>query len=115
MSFGDTLRNLLEERDLSQKELALQLNMAPSTLSSYIQNSREPDFATLKLFASYFSVSTDYLLENPISLTSTPLETEMLRVFRSLSKEQQEICLEQCRVFVRSNHKAEKERWKKSS
>lgn len=115
MSFGDTLRNLLEERELTQKELASKLNMAPSTLSSYIQNAREPDFTTLKLFAAYFSVSTDYLLENPTSSTSTPLETEMLRIFRSLSKEQQEICVEQCRAFVRSNHRAEKERWKKSS
>lgn len=115
MSFGDTLRTLLEERELTQKELALQLNMAPSTLSSYIQNTREPDFATLKLLASYFSVSIDYLLENPLKYTSTPQETEMLRIFRSLSTEQQEICIEQCRAFVRSNYKSEKERWKKSS
>ena len=42
--FGDNLRTLIEERDITQKELARQLNIAPSTLGSYVQNVREPDF-----------------------------------------------------------------------
>ena len=115
MSFGDTLRSLLEERNLTQKELATQLNMAPSTLSSYVQNVREPDFDTLRLLASYFSVSTDYLLEVPARNIRTPQESEMLRIFRSLSVEQQEICIEQCRVFVKCNQNSKKGKWEKSS
>ena len=47
MSFGENLRSLIEERDMTQKELAIQLNIAPSTMGSYVQNTREPDFATL--------------------------------------------------------------------
>ena len=115
MSFGDTLRSLLEERNLTQKELATQLNMAPSTLSSYVQNVREPDFDTLRLLASYFSVSTDYLLEVPARNIRTPQESEMLRIFRSLSVAQQEICIEQCRVFVKCNQNSKKGKWEKSS
>lgn len=42
MSFGDNLRALIEERDITQKELAKKLNIAPSTLGSYVQNVREP-------------------------------------------------------------------------
>ena len=59
MSFGDNLRALIEERDITQKELAKKLNIAPSTLGSYVQNVREPDFATLKMFANFFDVSTE--------------------------------------------------------
>lgn len=62
MNFGDRLRILIDERGITQKELASQLNIAPSTVSSYVQNTREPDFATLKSLAIYFSVSIDYLL-----------------------------------------------------
>ena len=47
MSFGDNLRTLIEERNLTQKELAKQLNIAPSTMGSYVQNTREPDFCLL--------------------------------------------------------------------
>ena len=54
MNFGNKLRALIEERGITQKELASHLNIAPSTVSSYVQNTREPDFVTLKLIAKYF-------------------------------------------------------------
>lgn len=114
MSFGENLRTLLEERNMTQKELALQLNMAPSTIGSYVQNTREPDFSTLKLFASYFQVSIDYLLDNYTGKASSRQENELLRIFRSLSSEQKRICIEQCKVFLRINH-IEKELPGKSS
>ena len=105
MSFGEKLRTLIEERDMTQKELAINLNIAPSTLGSYVQNAREPDFATLKAIAEFFNVSVDYLLEKRQNKMYTPQEEELLRIFRSLEAEQRELCLEQCRVFVRLNHK----------
>jgi len=105
MSFGDNLRKLIEERNMTQKELATELNIAPSTIGSYVQNAREPDFATLKLLATYFDVSIDYLLDYPSRSTQTPQENEMLRIFRSLFSSQKEVCIEQCKVFVRMNHK----------
>ena len=103
MSFGNHLRILLDERKMTQKELATLLNIAPSTLGGYIQNTREPDFSTLKIIAEYFDVSIDYLLDYPFDKKTTLKEKEMLRIFRSLTDEQQSICLEQCKVFVRMN------------
>lgn len=108
MSFGQNLRTLIEERNMTQKELAAQLNIAPSTMGSYVQNTREPDFDTLKLLAKYFDVSTDYLLDYPAKEASTQQEAELLRVFRSLSPEQKDICIDQCKAFVRANHKNKK-------
>lgn len=114
MSFGDNLRVLIEEQGITQKELAAKLNVAPSTIGSYVQNVREPDFATLKAISKFFNVSIDYLLDNRTDKIATHMEAELLRIFRALELKQQEICLEQCRVFVRMNHK-EKENVKKSS
>lgn len=105
MSFGDNLRALLEERKLTQKELARQLNLAPSTMGSYVQNTREPDFDTLKTIAKYFDVSTDYLLDFTSNQTLSHQEDDLLRVFRSLTSTQKEICLEQCKAFVKVNYK----------
>lgn len=105
MSFGDNLRALLEERKLTQKELAKQLNLAPSTMGSYVQNTREPDFDTLKTIAKYFDVSTDYLLDFTSNQTLSHQEDDLLRVFRSLTSTQKEICLEQCKAFVKVNYK----------
>lgn len=104
MNFGSKLRTLIEERNITQKELSSQLNIAPSTVSSYVQNTREPDFATLKLLATYFDVSIDYLLDCKSGNTVSLLEDELLRVFRSLSDEEKVICIEQCKVFIRLRH-----------
>lgn len=114
MSFGNNLRTLIEERDMTQKELAIKLNIAPSTMGSYVQNVREPDFATLKAIAKFFNVSIDYLLDYNSGKTATHQESDLLRIFRTLPPDQQDICIEQCRVFVRMNNK-EKENSAKSS
>ena len=71
MDFGNTIKALIEEQDITQKELATALNVAPSTISSYVQNTREPDFVTLKLIAKYFDVSIDYLLDYRTQSTLT--------------------------------------------
>ena len=105
MSFGSNLRTLLEERDMTQKELATQLNIAPSTMGSYVQNIREPDFETLKSVARFFDVSIDYLLDHTSGNVSNHQEDELLRIFRTLPQEQKDICIEQCRVFLRMNCK----------
>ena len=49
MKFGDILRELLEEKELSQKQLAEDLNISASAVGNYVRNNREPDFETLKI------------------------------------------------------------------
>ena len=74
MPFCDTLRTLIDERGLTQKQLAKDLEIPVSTLGGYVQGISEPDFETLKLFAKYFNVSADYLLNIKIGNTQTHLE-----------------------------------------
>ena len=110
MNFGDVLRELLEDQKITQKQLAKDLNVAPSTLGNYIRNIREPDFEILKTFADYFDVSIDYLLDHKHkgkeSLTRE--EQTLLHIFRSLSIEQKEIYIEQGKVFMKQNNKTKK-------
>lgn len=101
MTFGDILRNLLDERGITQKNLAFDLSIAPSTIGGYVQNTSEPDFNTLKVLARYFNVSTDYLLDFEIVESSTRSEKELLRIFRTLTNEQQALFIEQGKAFIR--------------
>lgn len=112
MHFGDIVRNLLEERDITQRQLAERLNIAASTLGNYIRNVREPDFETLKKFAAFFHVSTDYLLDYRPAAEAARGEEELLRVYRSLPPEQRELLIEQGKLLHRMNRKKEE---KKSS
>lgn len=103
MTFSSNLRALIEERSLTQKTLANDLNIAPSTMGGYVQGTSEPDFEILNRIADYFQVSTDYLLGRPDIKTNDTAEIELLRVFRSLAPDQQSIYLEQGKAFLRIN------------
>ena len=103
MLFCDKLRLLIEERNLTQKQVAKDLNIAPSTMGGYVQGMSQPDFETLKRLATYFDVSTDYLLDVPEKTTNGYLQDELLRVFRSMTQEQKAIYVDQGKAFIRAN------------
>lgn len=105
MSFGNILRELINAQGITQKQLALNLNIAASTLGNYIQDSREPDFETLKRMADYFDVSVDYLLSHHSKKASNFTEDELLHILRSLTPEQQEIYIELGKAIMRLNKK----------
>jgi transcriptional regulator with XRE-family HTH domain len=108
MKFGDVLRNLLEERNITQKQLAKFLNVAPSTIGSYVLNNSEPDFIMLKQIARYFDTSIDYLLDYRTGYTATRQEDEILRLFRSLTEEQKIIITVQSKAIVQLNENGNK-------
>lgn len=61
--FAQRLRELREEKQITQKSLAEILGLSSrSTIANYEQNDREPDYETLIKIAKYFEVSLDYLL-----------------------------------------------------
>ena len=105
MKFAETLRQLIEEADISQKDLAHEINMSPSTLANYVQGSRSPDYETLMAIARHFNVTTDYLLGYELGEANDPKEMKLMQIFRSLTSEQREIIIEQGSAIVRLNRK----------
>lgn len=105
MTFSDKLRSLIEEKNMTQKQVANDLNIAPSTMGGYVQGSSEPDFETLKRLAVYFGVSTDYLLNIQDGKSQSSMEDELLRVFRSIPNEYQQFYIEQGKVFISNKQK----------
>ena len=105
MTFSETLRNLIEERNLTQKQIALDLSITQSTLGGYVQGTREPDFEILKLIARYFQVTTDYLLGYTVMPEVVSGENDLLRIYRSMDFEQRELYLEIGKVFLKNNRK----------
>lgn len=60
--FSLRLRELREEANLTQSELAERLGIGRATLSNYELGVRKPDIDVLNTIAEYFKVSTDYLI-----------------------------------------------------
>ena len=105
MNLGETLKKLLEQHNISQKELARDLFITPSTLGNYIQNTREPDYNTLIKLADYFHVTIDFLLGHITGDGLTQEETLLINTFRALTDEQKEFYLEQGKIFIKQNNK----------
>ena len=79
--------------------------IAASTIGGYVQGTSEPDFDTLKMLAEYFAVSADYMLNIHTGKDKNINESEVLRIYRSLTPEQQEIYIEQGKAMIKLNNK----------
>ncbi|HGI3102857.1 helix-turn-helix domain-containing protein [Streptococcus anginosus] len=56
------IRNLREDADLTQENIALLLNCSRSTYSRYEEGNRTIDICDLIKLADYYDVSLDYLV-----------------------------------------------------
>lgn len=101
MDFGVRLRELLELRNISQKELASAIKISPSTVGNYICGLRKPDYITLKAIASYFRVSVDFLLDMDAGYTTDEGEAKLVQIYRILSDPQRELLLDQAMLLIK--------------
>ena len=66
MIWNDRIKELREDKDLSQTKLAKDLNITQRAISYYERNERELPIEILIRYAQYFKVSLEYIcgLEN---------------------------------------------------
>lgn len=96
MTIGERIKNLREERDLKQKELAEALKISVSNISKYESNDMQPSIDVLKDIAKYFDVSSDYL----IGLTAEKRLNEFIKLDTTLQYLPEEY-LEDLNVFIK--------------
>lgn len=62
MSFSERLVLLRKERNLTQKQLAAEIELSELAIQHYESQRRKPAFDALISLADYFDVSLDYLV-----------------------------------------------------
>lgn len=76
-SLGEKIKELRQERDISQKTFAKNMNLTQANISRLETGEHTTTIENLVKIADYFKVSTDYLLgrvdefDNPIQERST--------------------------------------------
>lgn len=106
MSFGQRLKQLIRENHMTQRQLAGELSMAPTTLSGYANDCREPDLPTLIRFADYFQVSVDYLIgysDNPSRAEASHDQgaEQLLGYYEKLTPETRRLLLDEARLLIK--------------
>lgn len=71
--FGLRLKELREERGISQRELAEIIGISKGAVYYYESDGRAPDIVTLEKISDYFDISADYLLGRTNARTKKPL------------------------------------------
>lgn len=65
LTFGEKIKNLREDHDLTQGQLGKLINMTQRKIS-YIENNKyEPSIDDIRTFCLFFEVSADFLLDLP--------------------------------------------------
>lgn len=62
MSFGDILKKLRQDNNLTQEELAKKIDTSRSNIANYENNKNMPSVEILNKLSKLFNCSTDYLL-----------------------------------------------------
>lgn len=62
MTFKDVLYNLRSKRDISQAQLAKDLQVSPGLIGMYESGKRMPSVEVQEQLADYFNVTLDYLM-----------------------------------------------------
>lgn len=68
MTVKTRIKQLREQKGVTQLRMAMDLNMNQNSISRYENGSRQADYTALITIADYFNVSIDYILmrtDNP--------------------------------------------------
>ena len=61
---GKRLQSILTEKGMTQRELAVKMNISPQAISLWVNDKSDPDLENFKLLAEIMEVSADELLED---------------------------------------------------
>lgn len=91
-AFPSAMRELMNQRNTTQNELADYLQKSRQAISYYCDGSSSPDWETIVKIADYFNVSTEYLLgrtkdknRNPCAMDELGLSSQVVEWLKSLN------------------------------
>ena len=73
-NFGETLKKIRKQKDMTQEQLAEYLNISPQSVSKWETNLTLPDITMIPMLANIFDISSDTLLGIDINVKKERIE-----------------------------------------
>ena len=89
-NFGETLKKLRKQKEMTQEQLAEYVNVSPQSVSKWETNSTLPDITIIPVLANIFDVSADVLLGIDIAQKKERIEKIVKEAMDCLCKGQYE-------------------------
>ena len=112
MSFCEVVKNLRDEKGVTQREVARACGFTPTCICQLESGVRNPTGSTIKALADYFQVSADYLLErtddfgsiipkhSPTASALSDEERQLLEIFSRMDRAQKIKALGYCEGLI---------------
>lgn len=104
--FGDKLKELRKNKNMTQEDISKLCNVAKQTISNWESNITQPPFEVVTKLAQYFNVTTDYLLgfdQNNLDkidkLNKALREAGMVNNDETLKEEEIRLAINQARQY----------------
>lgn len=124
MQIGHKISGLRNRKNISQKQLAADLNVSAGLVGLWETNKRIPSLESFILLIDYFAVSADLLLENDRKLSpgqykndpadSISASEKLLKTFSCLNEDNQDILIGEAKKLLKSQRLEEKRQTVKS-
>ncbi|MDD3417754.1 MAG: helix-turn-helix transcriptional regulator [Lachnospiraceae bacterium] len=117
MEIGHVIARLRNEKEISQRKLATDLNVSSSVVGLWESNKRLPSLECFISLIDYFAVSADLLLENdrkisPVEYQSavkiTPETKKILDTFELLNDDNKDILIGEAKKTLKNQRIEEK-------
>lgn len=117
MSFGNNLKKIRQEKNMTQEELAKKINTSRSNIANYENDKNMPSIDILNKLSEILNCTTDYLLgkSNIKNTRELDFEEELLNIglnmkdYNPPTKEQQEKIEEFAKFVLKDNLKKKEE------
>ncbi len=107
MSFGEILKKLRQEKNLTQEELAVKINSSRSNIANYENNNNMPSVEILDRLSEIFDVSVDYLLGKSETIKLSDEDINFIQGIKKLSETEKEIIRNTMDAFLGKQEKNE--------
>lgn len=82
--FGNRLKLILEEKNISQVQLAEALGFTSPAINRWCQHLTQPDMNTIVKIAKFLNVSTDFLLGNDVEISEKEREIKEKELLKNM-------------------------------
>ncbi len=113
MNFSNNLRNLRDQQDVTQEQLADYLQVSRATIAGYETKHHQPDYEKLEKIAQFFGVSIDFLITGTQAEVKglpneSALDCEVLLTYRSLALQSKKDALKYLQLLQLRDEKMQK-------
>lgn len=99
-SLGNRITKLLNQSNMTQRELASKIHITEASMSRYIKGNRIPKGSTIANIAAVLHTTTDYLLNDNDNSSTSDLESEYRKIYCLITRNAPQMTFKQRRELI---------------